>query len=48
MSARPVSIASDGDCMTNTKENLFPDGLNKTSKKKSNVAVHQVVVKRRT
>ena len=34
MSARPVSIASDGDCMAKTKENLFPVGLNKTSKKK--------------
>ena len=34
MAARPVSIASDGDCMANTKENLLPVGLNKTSKQK--------------
>ena len=27
VSARPVSVASDGDCMANTKVNLFPVGL---------------------
>ena len=43
VSARPVSVASDGDCMANTKENLFPDGLNTTPKKKINVAVNQVL-----
>ena len=42
MSARPVSVASDGDCMAKTKENLFPGGLNKTSKEKP---VYQVVAK---
>ena len=40
MSERPVSLASDGDCMANTKENIFPDGLNETVKRKSNVAVY--------
>ena len=46
MSARPVIVASDGDCMANTKDNLFPVGLNKTSKKISLVmAVYQVVAK---
>ena len=34
MSARPVSVASDGDCMANTKDSLVPVGLNKTSKNK--------------
>ena len=46
VSARPVIVASDGDCMANTKDNLFPVGLNKTSKKISLVmAVYQVVAK---
>ena len=46
VSARPVSVASDGDCMANAKKNLFPVGLNKTSKKKNLViAVYQVVAK---
>ena len=31
--------------MANTKENIFPVGLNKTLQKKSNVAVYQVVAK---
>ena len=33
MSAGPVSVASDGDCMANTKENIFPVGLNITKEK---------------
>ena len=45
MSAGPVTLASDGDCMANTKDNIFPVGLNETLKKKSNVAVYQVVTK---
>ena len=44
MSARPVSVASDGDCMANTKENLDET----KHKKESNVAVYQVVAKPRT
>ena len=32
MSARPVSVASDGDCMANTKDSLVPVGFNNTSK----------------
>ena len=45
MSAGPVSVASDRDCMANTKENIFPVGLNKTLQEKSNVVVYQVVAK---
>ena len=29
------SIGSDGDCMANTKENIFPVGLNKTLHRKA-------------
>ena len=43
MSAGHVTVVFDGDCMANTKENVFPVGLNKTLQKKSNVAVYQVV-----
>ena len=45
MSAGHVTVVSDGDCMANTKENIFPVGLSKTLQKKSNVAVYQVVAK---
>ena len=48
MPARPVNVASKGDCMANAKENLFPVGivgLNKGLNKKGNVAVYQVVAK---
>ena len=33
MSTRPVSVASDVDCLANTKDSLIPVGFNKTSKK---------------
>ena len=45
MSARPVSVASDGDCMANTKDSLVPVGFNNIQK--SHVAVYQVVAKPR-
>ena len=35
VSARPVSVASDGDCMANTKGKIFPVGLNQGFKKES-------------
>ena len=40
MSARPVSVASDGDCMANTRI-----WIKQHIKKESNVAVYQVVAK---
>ena len=30
VSAGHVTVVFDGDCMANTKENIFPVGLNKT------------------
>ena len=45
MSAGHAIVVFDGDCgdcMANTKENIFPFGLNKTLQKKSKFAVYQV------
>ena len=41
MSAGPVNVAFDEDWMVN----LFPVGLSKGSKKRSNVAMYQAVAK---
>ena len=44
MSAMPVTLESDGDCIANTKENLVKQNI----KKESLVAVYQVVAKPQT